>query len=363
MVLAILVAPLTYVHAQELVGEHQDIVPGVVTRIVEERTSIEGFGVESPVQVVRVMVTEGEQRGREVELQNDYGVLGVGDRVYVSHTVHVGGEEYYSLFERDRGTALMLVLAIFVGAVVLLGGLQGVRALLSLIAGLGVVTYALVPSLMAGYPPVAVSVFFATIILAVAIFATHGFTRGSAIAFVGTVSAVALTGVLATYTVALAGFTGFASDDAVYLNLATKGTLDIVGLLLAGMIIGVLGVLDDIAITQVAVVSELYRAQASLSIRDVFTRAMRVGRDHASALVNTLVLAYAGASLPLLLLFSQSTMDPLLIVNREVFAVEVVRALIGSIGLMMTVPITTILAAYFLRGHTEAGVHGHTHSH
>jgi uncharacterized membrane protein len=350
-----------HAQAQELVGEHQDILSAVVTRIVEETTEWEGFDVQSDVQVVRVSFLEGEQKGKEIELKNDYGTLSIGDRVYVSHTVHVGGEEYYSLFERDRSGALLLVIALFVGAVVLLGGLQGIRALLSLIAGLGVVTYALVPSLMAGYPPVAVSVFFATIILAVAIFATHGFTRGSTIAFVGTVSAVALTGILATYTVALAGFTGFASDDAVYLNLATKGALDIVGLLLAGIIIGVLGVLDDIAITQVAVVSELYHAQASLSIRDVFTRAMRVGRDHASALVNTLVLAYAGASLPLLLLFSQSTMDPLLIVNREVFAVEIMRALIGSIGLMMTVPITTFLAAYFMRGHEGSLSHGHTH--
>jgi uncharacterized membrane protein len=360
MVLLVLVAA-PYTQAQELVGEHQDIVRAVVTQIVEERTELEGFDVRSAVQVVRVTFIEGDQNGKEVELQNDYGTLSVGDRVYVSHTVHVGGEEYYSLFERDRSGALLFVVGLFIGAVVLLGGVQGLRALLSLIAGLGIVTYALVPSLMAGYPPVAVSVFFATAILAVAIFATHGFARGSTIAFVGTVSAVALTGVLATYAVDLAGFTGFASDDAVYLNLATKGTLDIVGLLLAGIIIGVLGVLDDIAITQVAVVSELYRAQPSLSIRDVFARAMRVGRDHASALVNTLVLAYAGASLPLLLLFSQSTMDPLLIVNREVFAVEVMRALLGSIGLMMTVPITTFLAAYFMRGHEGGMSHGHTH--
>ena len=168
----------------------------------------------------------------------------------------------------------------------------------------------------------------------------------------GTLIAVVLTGIFAFLSIQGAGLTGFSSDETIYLNLSTGGELDFVGLLLAAMIIGALGVLDDIAVTQVAVVRELFAAGVKEKW-DVYKRAMRVGREHVGALVNTLVLAYTGAALPLLLLFSLSQSGPLAIINREIFATEIIRSLVGSIGLILTVPITTLLAILLLEKYTD----------
>ncbi len=124
--------------------------------------------------------------------------------------------------------------------------------------------------------------------------------------------------------------------------------LDLSGLLLGAIIIGILGILDDISITQSATVRELYNANPNLSVKDVYNRAFSVGKEHMVSLVNTLTLAYAGAALPLLLLFSQSEEDIFLLINKEIFATEITRTLIGSIGLILAVPITTILASIML---------------
>jgi uncharacterized membrane protein len=201
------------------------------------------------------------------------------------------------------------------------------------------------------------------VILFLAIYLTHGFNKESSVAFMGTVLAVILTGILAYVGVSLARLSGFASDEAVYLNFNTRGMLDFAGLLLGGMMIGVLGVLDDIAITQAAVVSEIYNSAPHLSRKDVYKKALRVGKEHVGALVNTLALAYTGASLPLLLLFSTSDSSTTSIINQEIFATEIIRTVVGSIGLILTVPITTLLAVYILKGykgkhHTHAHIHG-----
>jgi uncharacterized membrane protein len=172
---------------------------------------------------------------------------------------------------------------------------------------------------------------------------------------------VILTGVLAYIGVTFAHLTGFVSDEAVYLNLNTKGTLDFAGLLFGGIMIGALGVLDDIAVTQAAVVSELYNSASHLSKKEIYIKALRVGKEHVGALVNTLALAYTGASLPLLLLFSTSDSSISSIINREIFATEIIRTVAGSIGLILTVPITTMLAVWLLKGYKGGHVHSHSH--
>ena len=211
-----------------------------------------------------------------------------------------------------------------------------------------VIIYFLLPLLLKGYPPVLTSSLIAAAILFLAIFLTHGFNRESGVAFSGTVIAVILTGILASVAVRMTRLTGFGNEEAVYLNFATLGNLNFSGLLLGGIIVGVLGVLDDIAITQVAVVRELKESVHNLSKKEIYHKAMRVGREHAGALVNTLALAYAGATLPLLLLFSVSQIEFGMILNQEAVATEIIRTIIGSIGLILTIPITTTLAVYFL---------------
>jgi uncharacterized membrane protein len=163
------------------------------------------------------------------------------------------------------------------------------------------------------------------------------------------VCTVIITGLFAYWSVGMTRLTGFGSDEAVYLNLNTGGSLDIVGLLLGGIIIGLLGVLYDAAIGQAVSVDELTRIAPHASRRKIYERAVRIGREHIGALVNTLAIAYVGTSLPLLLLFMQSqSATPLQIVNTEVFATEIVRIMIGSIGLVLAVPITTFVAVWML---------------
>ncbi len=217
-----------------------------------------------------------------------------------------------------------------------------------------------------GISPVPLSVIVAGLVLFLAIFFTHGFNIRSGIAYAGTIIAVILTGLFAYFSIYITDLTGFSSDESVYLNLSTGGELDFVGLFLASVIIGALGVLDDIAVTQVAVVRELFGV-GNLTKKEIYQKAMRVGREHVGALVNTLVLAYTGATLPLLLLFSLSESGALAIINREIFASEIVRGLVGSTGLVLTVPITTFLAVIILNKYrnklspSEAVSHGHSH--
>ena len=355
-----------FAHAQVLHQDIQGVWRAQVVAVLESDTvRVPGTDVESAVQTLRVELLSGERVGEEIEFVNDFIQLDEGDTFFLNYLVTVNGDEFYSVREVDRRGAMALLFALFVAVIVGFGGWQGVRSLLSLAGSLLVIAYVLVPQLVAGVSPVPLSIAVAGLVLFFAIFFTHGFNIRSAIAYAGTMTAVFLTGLLAFFTITGADLTGFSSDATVYLNLSTGGELDFVGLLLAAVIIGALGVLDDIAVTQVAVVRELVDIR-TLGKWEIYHKAMRVGREHVGALVNTLVLAYTGAALPLLLFFSVSDTSVLTIINREIFATEIIRSLIGSIGLILAVPITTLLAVVILhrfRDRLPKDDHGHSHGH
>ncbi|MBX2866957.1 YibE/F family protein [Candidatus Kaiserbacteria bacterium] len=350
-----------FASAQELYQDVQNTWRAEVIEVSDEHTvTVPGSDVENSVQTLTVRFLEGEREGEWVTFENDYIQLDEGDRFYLNHLKTIDGREYYLVREVDRKGAMAIVFALFAGVVLLFGGMQGFRSLLSLAGSLLVIVYILVPHLVSGAAPIPLSILVAGLILFFAIFFTHGFNKGSTVAFLGTMSAVVLTGILAYWSVAFTGLTGFTSDETTYLNLNTGGQLDFVGLLLAAIIIGALGALDDIAVTQVAVVRELRDANEKLSRREVYTKALRVGKEHVGALVNTLVLAYTGAALPLMLLFALSDSSIVSIMNREIFATEIIRSLVGSIGLVLTVPITTLLAVFLMQKGDKAP-HAHTH--
>jgi len=365
--LSIFLAP-AIINAQEL---HQDLQGVWRAEVIEasetKREQVPGTDAFSEIQNLRARILEGVREGEIVEFENDYIQLEEGDKFFLNYLVTIGGQEIYSVREIDRRGSLLFLLLIFVAVIIFFGGLQGLRSLISLLASLFVIVYVLLPSLTSGLSPLLVSFVVATLILFFAIFFTHGFNRVSLIAFLGTISAVIITIFLTLFFVNDAGLTGFASEESIYLNIGTGGTLDFVGLLIGAIIIGALGALDDIAITQVAVVRELYASNNKLGVKEVYRRALRVGKEHVGALVNTLVLAYTGASLPLLLWFSQSDATFLNIINREIFATEIIRTFLGSIGLILTVPITTYIAARFLKNYKGnddwSEAHSHSHHH
>jgi len=352
--------------AQELIQDKVEIVKARVLEVVsQEKKEVPGTDVQSVYQTIKAEILEGDKKGQTITIENDFLVLKKDDKFFLRHSIDgLDGREMYAVRDIDRRGAVLGFIILFMMVVIIFSGKQGLRSILSLAGSFFVILYVLVPSLLKGYPPIPTSIAIAVVILFLAIFLTHGFNRESTVAFTGTVIAVILTGILAYLGVTLAHLSGFASDEAVYLNFNTRGMLDFAGLLLGGIMIGVLGVLDDIAITQAAVVSELYNSASHLSKKEIYKKALRVGKEHVGALVNTLALAYTGASLPLLLLFSTSDSSMASIINQEIFATEIIRTVVGSIGLILTVPITTFLAVYMLKGYKgKHHTHSHTHAH
>ncbi len=270
----------------------------------------------------------------------------VGDKVIVSQIPFQDGEEQYFVVDHVRKTPLALIFTIFLVVVLGVSRIWGLRSLLGLMFSFLVIFLYILPMLAKGYDPILISVIGASVIMLITFYLSHGINQKTHIALVSTFIALLVTALLADTFTNLVKLTGYASEEAAFLQNITQGTVNIRGLLLAGIIIGTLGILDDITISQAAVVEALRKANPKYSSRKLFFEAMSVGNDHIASLVNTLVLVYAGSSLPLLLLFIDSQKSYLEIINYELIAEEIVRTLVGSTGLVLAVPITTLLAAH-----------------
>jgi uncharacterized membrane protein len=252
---------------------------------------------------------------------------------------------FVAIHDRYRIPTLSLLAALFAGAVILVGGWQGVRSLLALAFTLVVMVRIVIPLILAGWDAALVAIVAATGVTIVTFALTEGVRRQTFAAVMATAASLTLVAVLASIFDGLSRFTPLrGSESAGFLISIGGASIDLGGVILAAIIFGALGVLDDVTITQAATVNELYSADPMSSRAALAGRAMRVGRSHIAATVNTLVLAYVGASLPLLILFVAGRQEPSLIVSGEVVAVEVVRALSGSIGIVAAVPATTMFA-------------------
>lgn len=350
------------VSAQEINTDSQKRWKAEVIEIINERNE-EVFDTSYLVQTMEVMVLAGPQKGEVIEIENDFQKLEQGDKFYFNHNIFSDGESTYTVTHIARQGPLLFLLALFVLVVIVFGRWQGVRSLVALVASFIAIIFVLIPGILNGWNPLFASFLVAGAILFAAIFFTHGFNRESTVAYTGTMIAVILSGFFAIFAVHISKLSGFAADEAMYLNFDTGGTINFTALLLGSFIIGFLGVLDDIAITQSAVVTELYSSNPDISQREVYNRAMRVGREHVGALVNTLVLAYTGASLPLLLYFNLPSVSVGSSISLEIFATEIVRIIVGSIGLILTVPIVTFLAVKYLKDYKSKHTHHHGHGH
>jgi uncharacterized membrane protein len=279
--------------------------------------------------------------------------LSIGDRIRVSEppaldasaNPDAGGGRPLAFVDFDRGRSLLWLAVVFAGVVLALARWQGVRSLVGLAVSLAVVLLWLVPAILDGRPPLVVALIGGIGVMIVTTAVTHGAGIKSAAAILGAAATLLLIVVLAVVAVDLAQITGLSSDEASLIVAQSADGVSIQALVLAGIVVGALGVLDDVTISQASTVLALRRADPSMSIGGLFREGMTVGRDHLGATVNTLVLAYAGASLPVLLIFADQGMGFADAVTREVVAKEVVATLVGSIGLVAAVPLTTALAA------------------
>lgn len=311
---------------------------------------------EDPTQPdVRIQVVTGIEDGPatgdivEGFLQGPSGMearpeFDVGDEVIINISTHVDAG-FVAVNDRYRVPLLGVLLALFVLAVTVVGGWRGVRSVIALALTLGVVVKLVIPLILAGYDPAWVAIGAASGVTLATFLLTEGARRQTVAAVLGTAISLTLVAVLATLFDTLARFTPLRGSEAAGFLISLGSTeLDLGGLMLAAVIFGALGVLDDVTVTQSATVAGLYEADPGAGRWRLAGRAMNVGRSHIAATVNTLVLAYVGASLPLIVLFAAGRQDPLLIVSGEVMAVEVIRALVGSIGIVAAVPVTTAIA-------------------
>jgi uncharacterized membrane protein len=292
---------------------------------------------------------DGDERVIEFPVGESSPGLSRGDSVVLNHLA--GGEEGqdYQYADRERRPILWALAALFAIAVVGLGRLRGFAALAGLVASIVVILEFVLPAILDGRSPVLVAVVGAAAIAYLALYLAHGFTTMTTVALIGTLASLGLTILLSWLFTEIAEFTGRGSEDAIVLNLLS-GSVDLTGLVLAGIVIGALGALDDMTVTQASAVAELRAADPLMSRPALFAAGLRIGRDHVASTVNTLALAYVGAALPTMLLFVLSDLSLGAVANGEVVAVEIVRTLVGSIGLVAAVPITTWLAAAAVPG-------------
>jgi uncharacterized membrane protein len=301
-----------------------------------------------PCPAATVRLDEGDRAGAVVTASVPEGAhaptLGPGDRVVLLFAPGAPADLQYEVVDFQRGRPLALLAAAFAVAVVALGRLRGIAALAGLAVTFAVLMLFVLPAILAGGSPLPVAIVGAAAIMLVALYLTHGLSARTTVAVIGTLASLVLTGLLAAAAIQTSRFTGLGTEEAATLG-AVVANVDLRGLLLAGVIIGSLGVLDDVTVTQASAVWELRHADPSLGARGLYQASMRIGRAHVASTVNTLVLAYAGASLPLLLLFSASALPAQTVLTSEFVAQEVVRSLAGALGLIAAVPVTTALAA------------------
>ncbi len=329
-----------------------DTVRAEVLQIIEEGEIDLGGNLQT-YQIARVNILEGEYAGIPMEI--DYGrrqirsddyLLGAGDKIMVS--ISKTPENVVNAYFVDyvRTTPILWLTVIFAIAIILISSWKGIRALLSMAFSLYIIIGYIIPHILIGEDPLRVSIIGSIILLAVSLYLTYGWTLKTHAAVISMVLVLILTGALSGIFVIFAKLNGTGDENVMFLMQLMETPINLRGLLLGGMIIGALGVLDDLVTTQASAVFELHHANPALGFRGLYNSAMRIGQDHVAATVNTLVLAYAGASLPMLLMFSLGRGDYGYLVNFSFIAEEIVRTLVGSLGLIAAVPLTTAIAIF-----------------
>lgn len=317
-----------------------------------------GFEEQTRCLQMRVRLDDGPERGRLIELRTGAEpALRVGRGVVLIRAdEELPAEERYQYADVQRGRQLLALAGLFAVAVLALGRRRGALALLGLGLSLLVIVKFLVPALLSGRPPLLTAIVGASAVMIIVLLLAHGPNIRTATALVGTGASLLLIIVLSLIFVALTGLSGLTSDDDYFVQAFFGQQFDVRGLLLAGIVIGALGILDDVTVTQVSIVWELRQADPSMPTHELYAAALRVGRDHIASTVNTLLLAYAGASLPLLVIFTTAREGFIDTVTTDVVAQEVVRTLVGSIGLVAAVPLTTLLATIMCKPPTTVAL-------
>lgn len=327
-------------------------------------------GISRSTQDAQLRILDGVDAGqvitKENGILNDRGDmrLKAGETMIMQRLVRPDGSVEYLMREKYRLPSLLALTAFFFALGVLLGGRVGFTSMLGLSVSVAILVFFVVPQIISGSNPLVISLVGAVGIAFTSLYLAHGFNRRTSIALVSTIITLSLSTVLAVAFVYFGKLFGMGTEESVFLQSGMLEQVNLRGLLLGGIIIGALGVLDDITTAQTAALDELSKANHKLGFAELYQAGTSIGREHIASLINTLALAYVGASLPVLLLFSMNEDMPWwVIVNSEFLAEEIVRTLVGSSTLLVAVPISTWIAAKsFAHGnHTKAKGHAHVH--
>lgn len=289
--------------------------------------------------------------GERMTIENNYyGQINInqykkGDRVIVAQQANEEETTYY-IQDYDRINPIIWLAIAFTLTAVIIGGKSSIRSIFSMIISFAIIFLLILPPISKGANPILIVVGYSLILVPITFYTTHGFNRKTTVAVIGTAISLIITGILATIFVNATHLTGYTNEEAMFLNTLGSTQYDLRKILLAGIIISMLGVLDDVTVAQAEVVQQLKSVNERLKKSELFSKAMHVGRTHIASMINTLVLVYAGASFTLLLLFLGTNTTTSEVLNMEMVATEIVRTLIGSIGLILAVPLTTLLAVY-----------------
>jgi uncharacterized membrane protein len=350
------IAPTNGVYAQDNQLLQDTYYKAQIKQVIEEGSK-DVNGVTIPYQIVQIKILDGNLRGKEFTI--DHGTIfsiekdkfvKPGQAVVIVRTTGPDLSPIFQIIDSYRLPTLFPFLIIFTAAVMLLSGWRGIGSIIGMIISIIVIVKFIVPQILAGNDPLTISILGSMGIMLTTIYLAHGFSRQTSIALISTFLTLLFTGGLSVLLVKATHLTGLGSEDAYSLKLGLTAIVNFKGLLLGGILIGALGVLDDVTTGLTASIFELKRANAKLSFFELFSAGLRVGREHVSSLVNTLVLAYAGASLPIfIMLITNPNNYPLWsIINSETMTEEIVRTLSGSFGLIVAVPLTTAIAAWYL---------------
>ncbi len=362
----------SFVHA-ETEKEGETFVRGKVISVTEE-TTVDQEGITQPFQRAELEIISGPEKGQTIIINHGlsfvlepHELVEKGDTVVVNRSFYEDTGVRYYIIDSYRIPQLALLVAAFFALAIYFGRRKGLLSIIGLLFSIVVIFYGIIPLVVNGYPPFLVCSVAAFLILVVSLYLSHGFHRRTTIAVVSSAAILLMALGIDSLFTTFAHIFGFGSEEAVYLSFQSHA-INPKGIFLGGVILGVLGILDDVTTAQTAAVEEIYRANPAVRMRDLYARGISVGKEHIASLINTLVLAYIGASFPLfVLIYIQKTADLWLILNGQFIAEEIVRTLVGSCALVLAVPLVTLLSAYW---YTKKGIdpkdvlfetHGHHH--
>lgn len=340
----VLLFTVSRVDAQENITQNSYGVP------IEEQ-KLEGVVLENGK---KVEVTSENRKGEILNISQSLNTpnspgFKTGDKVKLSIFKNPDGSTQVFITDFIRTKAVYWLFALFIAVVLLIGRKQGVGALLGMFVSFLVLFWFILPRITAGENPVWVTLIGVLFILPVTFYLSHGFNRKTTVALVSTFLSVCFTSFIALYFIGAAKISGYANEQAGFIQVARGGNFDIQGLLFAGILISVLGILDDVTVSQSSIVNRLRMELPKAKVIELYKKAMSIGKDHIGSVVNTLVLVYTGASLPLLVMFTDNNISFDDALNYEIIAEEIIKTLVASIGLVLSIPLTTLMAAFFLK--------------